>query len=168
MNTKKITFYGMFLGVALIFSYVEQLIPINVGVPGVKLGLANIITMLLLYFIGVRAAVIISVLRILLSGMLFGNGFAIVYSLAGAASSILAMSLLKKSGKFGFVGISVMGGVFHNIGQIIVAAIVLETGALIYYLPVLIISGLTAGIVIGVLSGFMMRRLAPVIRQYMG
>ena len=166
MKAKKIALYGMFLALALVFSYIEQLIPISLGIPGVKLGLANIITMMVLYYAGFGSAIMISAIRILLSGLLFGSGFAMVYSAAGAIFSILVMTLLKKTGKFGSVGVSVSGGVFHNIGQIIVAAIVLETKALFYYLPVLILSGLGSGIIIGILSGFMIRRMAPAMRQY--
>lgn len=163
----KIAFYGMFLALALVASYMEQLIPISLGVPGVKLGLANVITMVLLYTIGIKAAAGISVARILLSGILFGSGFSMVYSAAGAFLSIVVMSLLKRVKIFSFVGVSVAGGIFHNIGQILVAAIVLETGALVYYLPVLIFSGLSAGILIGVLSGILTRRLEPILRQNM-
>lgn len=156
----------MFLALALVAGYVEQLIPVNPGIPGVKLGLANIVTMILLYVLGLRASVIVSALRILLSGFLFGNGFAIIYSAAGAALSILVMTILKKTGKFSCVGVSVAGGVFHNVGQILVAMVVLETKALYYYLPILILSGLAAGILVGILSGILIRRLSPVIRQY--
>ena len=112
MSAKKTAFYGMFLALALVAGYIEQLIPINLGIPGVKLGLANIVTMLLLYIVGVPAACLISVLRILLSGFLFGSGFAMVYSAAGAAMSMLVMALLKKTKKFSSVGVSVAGGIF--------------------------------------------------------
>ena len=155
MSAKKTAFYGMFLALALVAGYIEQLIPINLGIPGVKLGLANIVTMLLLYIAGVPAACLISVLRILLSGFLFG-----------AAMSMLVMALLKKTKKFSSVGVSVAGGIFHNVGQIIVAMIVLETKALAYYLPILILSGLVAGILIGILSGILTKRLNPIIKQH--
>ncbi|HIX72386.1 MAG TPA: Gx transporter family protein [Candidatus Anaerobutyricum stercoripullorum] len=164
---KKTAFYGMFLALALVAGYVEQLLPINLGVPGVKLGLANIVTMVLLYTMGVRAASGITAIRVLLSGILFGTGFSIVYSAAGAALSIFVMAFLKRTKRFSCVGISVAGGVFHNVGQILVAVLVLETGALVYYLPVLILSGLAAGIVIGIISGILIRRLTPVIRKGM-
>lgn len=164
---KKTAFYGMFLALALVAGYVEQLLPVNLGVPGVKLGLANIVTMVLLYTMGVRAASGITAIRVLLSGILFGTGFSIVYSAAGAALSIFVMAFLKRTKRFSCVGISVAGGVFHNVGQILVAVLVLETGALVYYLPVLILSGLAAGIVIGIISGILIRRLTPVIRKGM-
>ena len=161
---KRTAFYGMFLALALVAGYVEQLLPINLGVPGVKLGLANIVTMVLLYTVGIRAAAGIAAIRILLAGILFGTGFSIVYSAAGAVLSILVMTALKSTKQFSCISVSVAGGVFHNVGQILVAILILETGALVYYLPVLILSGLIAGIVIGILSGLLMRRLAPVIR----
>ena len=165
MNTKKTALYGMFLAMAMVAAYIERLIPFNPGIPGVKLGLANSVTMVLLYTIGFKAAVLISACRILLSGMLFGSGFGMVYSAAGAALSMLGMVLLIKTGWFSSVGVSVAGGVLHNIGQILVAIAVLETRSLIYYLPVLIISGLISGVVIGILSGILTKRLDPVIRQ---
>ena len=160
MSAKKTAFYGMFLALALVAGYIEQLIPVNLGVPGVKLGLANIVTMLLLYIAGVPAACLISALRILLSG------FPMVYSAAGAAMSMLVMAFLKKTKKFSSVGVSVAGGIFHNVGQIIVAMLVLETKALAYYLPILILSGLAAGILIGILSGILTKRLNPIIKQH--
>lgn len=168
MSTKKIAFYGLFLALALVAGFIERFIPINPGIPGVKLGLANIVTMILLYTVGFQAAALITAARILLSGLLFGNGFAMVYSAAGATLSMIAMILLKKTGKFSSVGVSVAGGVFHNIGQILVAAVVLETRALIYYLPILIISGLAAGIVVGILSGILTERLNPIIQMELG
>ena len=160
---KRTAFYGLFLALALVAGYVEQLLPVSLGIPGVKLGLANVVTMVLLYTVGVRAAVGITAARILLAGMLFGTGFSIVYS--AAVCSMLVMLLLKRTGRFSSVSVSVAGGVFHNVGQILVAALVLETGALVYYLPILILSGLAAGIVIGIISGILTRRLGPVIRQ---
>lgn len=167
MKTKKTAFFGMFLALALVAGYVESLIPISLGVPGVKLGLANIVTMIILYTLGFGAALLLSGGRILLSGILFGSGFAMVYSAAGALCSIFVMVLLKKANRFSSVGVSVAGGVFHNVGQILVAMAVLETGSLIYYLPVLILSGLAAGVAVGVISGLMIKRIDPVIRQNM-
>lgn len=165
MSAKKTALYGMFLALALVAGYLETLVPINLGIPGVKLGLANIVNMILLYMAGFPAAMAIAMARVLLSGLLFGNGFAIVYSGAGALLSMLAMAVLKKTGRFSATGVSIAGGVFHNLGQILVAMVVLETGALLYYLPVLIISGLAAGLLIGLVSGMLIRRLEPLIRQ---
>ena len=152
-------FYGMFLALALVAGYVERLIPINPGIPGVKLGLANIVTMVLLYTAGKRAAICVTAVRILLSGLLFGSGFAMVYSAAGAACSMLAMLVLKKTNQFSCTGVSVAGGVFHNVGQMTVAMLVVETFSVAYYFPVLMIAGLVTGLLIGVLSNEMLKRL---------
>ena len=159
MSAKKTAFYGMFLALALVAGYIEQLIPINLGIPGVKLGLANIVTMLLLYIAGVPAACLISVLRILLSGFLFGSGFAMVYSAAGAATSMLVMALLKKTKKFSSVGVSVAGGIFHNVGQIVVASLVVQNVRMAYYLPFLLVSGVVTGVLIGIVAQTALRYL---------
>ncbi len=168
MKAKKAAFYGLFLALALVAGYVERLIPFNPGVPGVKMGLANIVTMVLLYCVGWRAALVVSAARILLGGILFGSGFAMVYSAAGAGLSILAMILLKKTGLFGCTGVSLAGGVAHNLGQILVAMAVLETRSLIWYLPVLVLSGTLAGLMVGFLSGWLTLRLDPVIKKEFG
>lgn len=167
-SSKVVSFYGLFLALALVASYVERLIPINLGIPGVKIGLANIVTMVVLYVMGWIPAFIITIARVLLSGLLFGSGFAMVYSAAGATLSMLAMILLKKTGLFRSIGVSVAGGVFHNVGQILVAIFVLEANKLIYYLPILILSGLAAGVFIGLLSGWLTIRLQPVMKQEFG
>ena len=161
----RVAYFGVFTALALIFSYVETLIPINFGIPGVKLGLANLIIVVALYKLPLQEVYLLSIVRILLSGFIFGNYFSILYSLAGGLLSLSVMALLKRRNSFSVMGISVAGGVFHNVGQILVAMVVLETKALVYYLPVLIISGLGAGILIGLVSGWMIRRLEPVIRE---
>ena len=163
---KKVALLGVFLALALICSYIESLIPFYFGVPGMKLGLTNIVVVLLLYFYGTKEALVVSFMRILLAGFMFGNAFSILYSLAGGLLSLFVMALLKKTKKFSSVGVSVAGGIFHNVGQIIVAMIVLETKALAYYLPILILSGLVAGILIGILSGILTKRLNPIIKQH--
>lgn len=150
------------VALAFIFSYVESLFPINLGIPGVKLGLANLVVIVSLYLFGIREAAVISFIRIVLSGITFGSPAAMVYSLAGGVLSLLIMVIAKKTNKFSTMGVSVAGGVFHNVGQIIVAMIVLETQSLIYYLPVLIISGLVAGVVIGILAAEIIKRLPKV------
>lgn len=156
---RKIAYYGLLVALAFIFSYVESLFPINLGIPGVKLGLANLVVIVSLYLFGIREAAVISFIRIVLSGITFGSPAAMVYSLAGGVLSLLIMVIAKKTNKFSTMGVSVAGGVFHNVGQIIVAMIVLETQSLIYYLPVLIISGLVAGVVIGILAAEIIKRL---------
>ncbi len=168
MKAKRAALYGLFLALALVAGYVERLIPFNPGVPGVKMGLANIVTMVLLYCVGWRAALAVSTARILLGGILFGSGFSMVYSAAGAGLSILVMILLKKTGLFGCTGVSLAGGVAHNLGQILVAMTVLETRSLIWYLPVLVLSGTLAGLLVGLLSSWLTFRLEPVIRREFG
>ncbi len=162
MNKAKRTAYlGLFLALALTAAFLESLIPINPGIPGIKLGLANVVTMCLLYLAGLPACLGVTVARILLSGFLFGNVFSIIYSLAGAALSILVMCLLKKTDYFSMVGVSIAGGTAHNIGQILVAIPLLEAKSLVYYLPVLVIAGLASGAAIGFVSALLTRRLIP-------
>lgn len=156
---KKTAYLGLFSAVAIIFGYVETLVPVFAGIPGIKLGLANLVTVFLLYLYNWSEAAAVSAVRIVVIGFLFGNLFSILFSLAGAALSLLVMVLLKKSGGFSVAGISVAGGVSHNIGQIVVAAFVVENVKLFYYLPVLLISGLVTGLLIGFLSGEMIKRI---------
>ena len=155
----KVAYLGVFTALALIFSYVESLIPIRFGIPGVKLGLANLIVVITLYKMSIKEAYILSVVRILLAGLMFGNLFAILYSLAGGILSLIIMCILKKTDKFSIYGISMAGGVFHNIGQLVMATIVLESVSIGYYFPVLLLSGLVTGFVIGVIANEMIKRL---------
>ena len=153
-------YFGVFTALALIFSYVETLIPIQFGIPGVKLGLANLIIVIMLYKGTVREAFLLSVVRILLSGFLFGNLFSIVYSLAGGIFSLLVMYILKKRGTFSVIGVSIAGGVFHNIGQLGIAMAVVATVKIGYYLPVLLVAGALTGALIGVVSDPVLKRTA--------
>ena len=143
---------GVFLALALICSYVESLIPISFGIPGVKLRLTNIVVVLMLYCIGAKEALAVSVCRIVLAGFLFGNLFSILYSLAGGLLSFLIMWAVKRSGKLGILPVSVCGGIFHNIGQLAVAALVVENYNVFYYLPVLLLAGAATGLAIGVVA----------------
>ncbi len=149
----------MFTALALILSYVESLLPAFYGIPGVKLGLANSMSLVILYIIGTRGAFCVSIIRVILSGFLFGNLFSIAYSMAGALLSMTVMSLMKKTSRFSVIGISMMGGMSHNIGQLIVAMLVVENLNLVYYLPVLLLSGLLTGFIIGLLSNEIIKRL---------
>lgn len=155
----KVAYFGVFTALALIFSYVESLIPIQMGIPGVKLGLANLIIVIALYKMNMKETFILSIVRIVLAGFMFGNLFAILYSLAGGMLSLSVMCILKRTDRFSIFGISMAGGVFHNIGQLLMAMIVLESISIGYYFPVLLISGLVTGFVIGVISNEMMKRL---------
>lgn len=155
----KVAYFGVFTALALIFSYVESLIPIHMGIPGVKLGLANLIIVIALYKMSIRETYILSIVRIVLAGFMFGNLFAIFYSLAGGILSLTIMSILKKTDKFSVFGISMAGGVFHNVGQLVMAAFVLESISIGYYFPVLLVSGLLTGFLIGIIANEMMKRL---------
>ena len=157
--TKKVAYGGLFLALALVASYVETLIPLQIGIPGVKIGLANGVIMVLLYMVNAKETYAVSIGRIVLAGFLFGNLMMIAYSLAGGMLSLTVMVLLRKIKGFSPVGVSVAGGVAHNVGQLVVAAIVLETSRLIYYLPVLLISGTIAGIFVGVIAGEIIKRV---------
>ena len=158
----RVAYFGVFTALALIFSYVETLIPVNLGIPGVKLGLANLIIVVALYKMRVSEAYLLSVVRVLLAGFIFGNYFSIIYSLAGGLLSLTVMALLKKWGGFSLQGISIAGGVFHNIGQLIVAAVVVETFSVTYYFLVLLVAGLLTGLVIGIVAEMMLKRLVNI------
>ena len=156
----KVAYFGVFTALALIFSYVETLIPIQFGIPGVKLGLANLIIVIALYRMKLSEADLLSIVRVLLAGFIFGNYFSIIYSLAGGLLSLTVMALLRKKGGFSVIGVSIAGGVFHNIGQLIVASVIVETFSVMYYVPVLLIAGLVTGLLIGIASDGMLKRLA--------
>ena len=158
----RVAYFGVFTALALIFSYVETLIPVNLGIPGVKLGLANLIIVVALYKMRLSEAYLLSVVRVLLAGFIFGNYFSIIYSLAGGLLSLTVMALLKKWGGFSLQGISIAGGVFHNIGQLIVAAVVVETFSVTYYFPVLLVAGLLTGLVIVIVAEMMLKRLVNI------
>ena len=155
----RVAVFGVFTALALIFSYVELLIPINFGIPGAKLGLANLVIIIVLYQTDWKEALLLSVVRIVLAGFLFGNLFGILYSLAGGILSLAVMALLKRSGAFSIIGVSMAGGVSHNVGQLIMAMLVVETYAVGYYLPVLLIAGLITGTLIGIAGREMLKRL---------
>ena len=152
-------YFGVFTALALIFSYVETLIPISFGIPGVKLGLANLVIVIALYKIRPGEALLLSVTRVALAGFIFGNYFSIIYSLAGGLLSLAVMAFLKKEGGFSVIGVSIAGGVSHNVGQLIVAMLVVETFSVIYYEPVLLAAGAITGFFIGILAEQMLRRL---------
>ena len=159
MNQKKLANLGLFAAVAIIFGYVESLIPFYFGIPGVKLGLTNIVVVLMLYCVGTKEALAMSALRIVLSGFLFGNMFSILYSLAGGLLSFLMMYLLKKTKWFGVLPVSVSGGIFHTVGQLVVAAYVVENYNIFYYMPVLLFAGALTGFLIGIAAQEMIKRI---------
>lgn len=154
-----VALYGMFISVAAVMSYLESLIPLRLPAPGMKLGLANIVTVWVLYSMGIKPAAIISVLRVLLVGFLFGNLYSIIFSMAGAAASMGVMYAIRKIKRFSIIGVSIAGGVTHNLAQTAVAMIVLENARIAYYLPALIIGGVAAGIAIGILGGILYKKI---------
>ncbi len=159
LSARTIALLAMMIALALVFSYVESLIPINFGIPGVKLGLANLVIVTALYLMGGGQALLISVVRIILAGILFGNMFSILYSLAGGLLSLAVMVLIKRTGKVSVVTVSVFGGISHNIGQLLVAMAVVENLKLAFYLPVLLLSGFLTGLVIGIVCRLVLPRI---------
>jgi len=153
---------AILVALAMIFSYIEALIPFSFGVPGIKLGLANLVVVATLYFLPPYQVFTILVLRIVLISFLFGNMSAMLYSLAGGFLSCLIMLALKKSKLFSMVGVSIAGGVAHNVGQLFVAAVVVQSGYVLTYLPFLMVAGVCAGLLIGLIG----KKLAPLIKKY--
>ena len=162
MNTKRVAYLGLLIALAFVFSYIEFLIPVNIGVPGAKLGLANLVIIVAMYTLNERDAFILSMIRIVLVGFTFANLASMLYSLAGGILSYIAMVIAKKTQKLSITGVSVLGGVFHNVGQIIMAIWVVKTASLVYYLPVLMVSGIVAGVAIGILGGMVTKRLKKI------
>ena len=159
MKTKKITVMALTVALAMILSFVESQIPAFVAIPGVKMGLANIAVVFALYKLGWKEAILISLIRVFLVSLLFGTGASLFYSAAGAVLSLLGMIGLKATKLFSSVAVSVAGGVLHNVGQIAMACLLLETDVLRYYLPFLVLSGVVAGVVIGVIAAIMVKRI---------
>ena len=161
MSTKKLTALALLTTTAMILSYVESLLP-SVGVPGVKLGLANIAVIFALFRLGGKSALAVSLVRVFMVTILFGSMSALLYSLAGAALSLGVMALLHRTDRFSTVGVSVAGGVAHNAGQILMAMLLLGTARLAYYYPVLVISGVAGGIFTGLAAALLIRRVPDI------
>ena len=159
---KHIAYLGLLLTLALILSYVESLIPIFVSIPGVKLGLANLVVLICLYAYPSQYAFLLSGMRVILAGLLFGSMFSILYSLSGAFFSLIVMLFAKKVFKLGILGVSVLGGVFHNIGQLLVAMAVVSNYRIGYLLPYLLLSGVLTGAVIG----FIANSIVPYLKKH--
>lgn len=156
---RKTAFLSVMIAFTLILSYIEYLVPFYFGAPGIKLGLANFIIVLMLYRFGWKEALAVNGIRIILSGFLFGNLFAIMYSIAGAMISFLFMLIIKKIKGFSILGVSICGGVTHNIGQLLIAMFVVQTKGVLYYIPVLLIGGVITGLLIGILASQVLKRL---------
>lgn len=159
MSSKKITQIALMVALAMVFSYLESLIPISLAVPGIKLGLSNVVTLFALYQCGEPVAFGIAFVRIILCGFTFGSLSTMLYSMGGGMLSFLVMVLLKKTKLFSLYGVSIAGGVAHNFGQILVAFLVLQTKFLFYYLPALILAGAVAGVGIGILGATILKRI---------
>ena len=157
MKTRKITVLAMAIALAMILSYVESLIP-SLGIPGVKMGLANIVVVFCLYRLGWKEAAGVSLLRVFLVSVLFGHAASLMYSAAGAVLSLLGMIALKATDRLSYITVSVIGGVLHNVGQILVAWALMGPNV-VYYLPVLIVSGTVSGVLIGILAGLIVKRI---------
>ena len=159
MKNKQIARYALLIALAMVLSWLESMVPVSTVVPGMKLGLTNLVVIFAMYRMSVRDAAVISLIRVVLVSMTFGNAYSFAYSLAGAVLSMIIMVLLQKTGKFSMLGVSVAGGVCHNIGQVMVAMVVLETVGLVWYLPALLISGTVAGICIGTVGAIVTKRI---------
>lgn len=157
-KTKRLVLLAMLTAVAMILSYVESLLP-SVGIPGVKMGLANIAVIFALFRFGWKEAAALSLVRVVLISLLFGSVGAMLYSLAGAVLSLAVMALLRRIDRFSTVGISVAGGVAHNAGQILMAMLILQTKQLLGYLPVLAVSGIAGGVLTGLAAALLIRRI---------
>ena len=159
-KTKRVAFLGVLTSVALVLSYIEAILPpIWAAVPGIKMGFPNIVIIFLLYRFGVKEAAIVSVIRLFIVALLFGNVMTLAYSFAGAALSLMLMALCKKINKVSVIGTSIVGGVSHNLGQILVAIVLFDTVQIGYYMAVLAVTGTIAGVFIGLAGALLLRRL---------
>lgn len=158
MDTRKITRLGMLLALGLILAYIEHLIPVFIAIPGIKFGIANIITMYVLYNSGSRDAFILMLLRIAISGVLFNGLNQALFGLVGGLFCIAVMTILKRSDRFSVMGVSMTGAVFHNMGQLVTAYFIMNNAGILYYFPALCISGLISGLLVGYLSAVFIKR----------
>ncbi len=156
---KKVSILGVMTALGIVLGWLESCVPITLGIPGVKLGIANLVALLVLYRFSLKEAAAVSVLRVLISSILFGNLAIGIYSLAGAMLSLAVMAILKKKTGLSVAGVSAAGGVAHNLGQILTAWIMMGTVAIFYYLPVLIVSGVIAGVLVGLAGAWLHRHL---------
>ncbi len=159
---RKTAYLGLFCAAAILLGYVEAMIPVFTTVPGMKMGLPNLAIVSVLYLYSWREAALVSLVRIAVNGLLFGNLFSFFFSLAGGALSLLVMAAVKALGIFDCTGVSLIGGIAHNAGQIAVAAFLVDNIRVAYYFIPLVLTGLVAGVLIGLLSGILVRRLAQV------
>ena len=156
---KKVSLYGILVSLAFISSYIEVLIPFNFHIPGMKLGLANIAVLVALYTGGAKAGITVSIIRIILVGLTFGNPYSAIYGLSGGVLSLAVMIFLKRTDFFGMMGVIKAGGVAHNIGQLLWAMIILKLPAVFTYLSYLILVGTITGALIGIIDEEVLKRL---------
>lgn len=165
-SVNRMTVFGLLIALAFVLSYLESLIPIAaVGffVPGMKIGLANIVVMVALYTLGYRDAFVMSVVRVILVGFTFGNTVSMWYSLAGSITSFCIMAVLKKMDLFSMIPVSIAGGIFHNVGQVCIAMLLMENAGVWAYMPMLFVSGIITGTVIGLLGGEVSARIRKAV-----
>ncbi len=162
VSQSKLVRYALLIALSMVFSYIEMLIPMPIPIPGIKIGLANLVIVVALYMLGDFDAMIISLTRILLVGITFGNLSMMLYSLAGGLLSIVLMIVAKKTKLLSIVGVSIIGGVFHNIGQILLATTVIENIKMLYYLPILLVAGAITGLVIGIVSKSVLDKIGDI------
>ena len=162
---RKTVYTGMLLACALLLSYVESLIPFGFGIPGIKLGLANLAVVLCLYQNHTKTAFLLNLMRILLAGFLFGSLYSILYALAGGLFSFFVMWAARASGFFTIRGVSVLGGVFHNIGQLLIAGFVVRTVGVFYLIPYLLLAGVLTGWLIGFITGLLEPYLRKIVER---
>ncbi len=163
-STKWLTTMALSVSVALILSFIESRIPAFIAIPGVKVGLANIAVIFALYKLGIKEAIVVSLIRVFLVSLLFGSPVSLIYSITGAVFSLFTMIIVKRFTPLNEITVSVLGGVMHNIGQILAASFMLETNVVVYYLPFLLLSGTIAGIVVGVTSGILIKKINKIIK----
>lgn len=161
-KSKRIAIAALNIALAFVLSFLESLVPINMGIPGVKIGLANLVVVAALYMLPKRDTFFISMIRILIAGLVFSGAFSLLYSFAGGILSFAVMLFAQKNKHLSIIGVSVLGAVMHNAGQIIVAAFVIHTYRIVYYLPFLLISGAVSGVAVGLVSGIIVRRLSDI------
>ncbi len=157
-KAKSAAVFGIMIALAFTLSYLESLLPLNIGIPGVKLGLANLVVVIALYRLKTHEALFIALIRILLAGLTFGNTYSLIYSLCGGLLSFAAMALAKKT-KLSIIGTSILGGTLHNVGQLAAAAVLMGTARIAYYLPVLLVAGLLTGFLNGILAKIITDRI---------
>lgn len=154
-----ISYISLFTALAMIFAYIEALLPINVGIPGAKLGIANLVIIFVLYSFGPKSAIAVNILRIIMTGLLFSSVFGMLFSLMGGLLSIIVMILLKKTGLFSVIGVSIAGGVMHNMGQLLTTAFLISNIRVFLYFPFLLFSGIVSGAIIGIVALVVLRRI---------